>query len=101
MIELQSIICMDDGSKLGGRNLGVLQLQSGGGVTLSNGPRTLYGKMQDLKKPLVLARKTGRSDPVVGDENRARSVLAIEGVVRRKAVFTARPQLSIEREGGA
>eukprot|EP00435_Cladocopium_sp_Y103_P038330 s656_g10.t1 len=89
LIELQSTVYMEDGSKLVGQHLGTLEIGKEGNVTLNNGPRCLYGKMQELKSPLVLMEKTGQED-ASGD-----SILATRGVVYRKAVFNQRPQLSV------
>mmetsp|Transcript_32343 Transcript_32343/g.58732 ORF Transcript_32343/g.58732 Transcript_32343/m.58732 type:complete len:120 (-) Transcript_32343:32-391(-) len=99
LIEIQSTILMEDGSKLPGQELGTLEIGKEGVVTLSNGPRCLYGKMQDLKSPLVLMQRTGQEQAVDGDPTRRTAVLAARGVVRRKAIFNQRPQLSVESFG--
>ncbi|CAK9049438.1 unnamed protein product [Durusdinium trenchii] len=87
LIELQSTVQMEDGSKVAGQDLGILDIKDGD-VTLTNGPRCLHGKMQELKSPLVLMEKTGQED--AGD-----AILTTRGVVNRKAVFSQRPQLSV------
>eukprot|EP00440_Ansanella_granifera_P060654 gb/GFBE01065740.1/.p1 GENE.gb/GFBE01065740.1/~~gb/GFBE01065740.1/.p1 ORF type:complete len:113 (+),score=24.54 gb/GFBE01065740.1/:1-339(+) len=94
LIEIQSTALMEDGSKLAGQELGMLEIK-GGEVTLTNGPRCLYGKMQELKSPLVLMERTGQEECVDGDPSKKTAVLAARGVVRRKAVFAQRPQLSV------
>mmetsp|Transcript_58676 Transcript_58676/g.102717 ORF Transcript_58676/g.102717 Transcript_58676/m.102717 type:complete len:113 (+) Transcript_58676:39-377(+) len=96
LIEIQSSVTMEDGSPLAGNNFGVLEI-NGGKVTMTNGPRTLIGKMQDLKNPLVLMHRTGRTEYVEGDPDRPEELFTAHGVVRRKAVFSGRPQLSIEK----
>ncbi|CAK9049437.1 unnamed protein product [Durusdinium trenchii] len=60
LIELQSTVQMEDGSKVAGQDLGILDIKDGD-VTLTNGPRCLHGKMQELKSPLVLMEKTGQA----------------------------------------
>eukprot|EP00929_Paragymnodinium_shiwhaense_P050437 TRINITY_DN25382_c0_g1_i1.p1 TRINITY_DN25382_c0_g1~~TRINITY_DN25382_c0_g1_i1.p1 ORF type:complete len:111 (+),score=25.96 TRINITY_DN25382_c0_g1_i1:95-427(+) len=95
MIELQSYAMMEDGSSLCGNFLGELVLHAGNKVTLTNGPRTLTGKLVELPKPLVVMEKTGKSEGAADDENRRSEIFAAHGVVRRKAVFNSRPQLSV------
>ncbi|CAE8619215.1 unnamed protein product [Polarella glacialis] len=95
LIEIQSTALMEDGSALMGNLLGDLEIK-GGAVTLTNGPRCLYGKMENLKSPLVLMERTGQEESFQGDESKKNAVLAARGVVRRKAVFKDRPQLSVE-----
>lgn len=94
LLEIQSLAIMEDGSPLGGQFLGDLEVK-GKEVMLTNGPRTLYGKLQDLPKPLVLMERTGDTEPFQGDAQRQSAVLRARGVVRRKAVFNQRPQLSV------
>ncbi|CAJ1357045.1 unnamed protein product [Effrenium voratum] len=86
LIELQSTMYMEDGSKLADQDLGILEVTKEGNATLTNGPRALYGKMQELKSPLVLMERKGQDGDVI---------LAARGVVHRKAVFNQRPQLSV------
>mmetsp|Transcript_100248 Transcript_100248/g.283900 ORF Transcript_100248/g.283900 Transcript_100248/m.283900 type:complete len:115 (+) Transcript_100248:60-404(+) len=96
LIELQCILAMDDGSSLPGQELGTLELAADGKeVTMKNGPRTLYGQLKDLPKPLVVMKKSGRSTPYPHDPKREIVHLEAAGVIRRKAIFTDRPQLSI------
>ncbi|CAE7624978.1 unnamed protein product [Symbiodinium microadriaticum] len=92
LIELQSTAYMEDGSKVTGQELGTLQLK-GGTVVLTNGPRSLYGSLQELKSPLVLLERTGQEEQLVGDARAA--LLRARGVIRRKVVFNQRPQLSV------
>mmetsp|Transcript_35225 Transcript_35225/g.69934 ORF Transcript_35225/g.69934 Transcript_35225/m.69934 type:complete len:109 (-) Transcript_35225:221-547(-) len=93
LIEIQSLAVMEDGSPLAGQHLGILNMK-GSQVTLTNGPRTLYGKVQELPKPLVLMERTGRSEPYK-DTGRESAVLKAHGVVRKKAIFQQRPELSV------
>merc|ERR1712187_940393 len=95
MVELQSLAKMEDGSPLAGNFLGELLTKDNKAVTLTNGPRTLYGKLMELPKPLVLIEKTGESEPFHEDATRQSAILKAHGVVRRKAVFSGRPQLSV------
>ncbi|CAK0855288.1 unnamed protein product [Prorocentrum cordatum] len=101
LLELQHNVIMEDGSKLAGQDFGVLELTKTGEVTLANGPRTCYGKMSDLAKPLVLMERTGRHEPSYGGDTARKSlVLKAHGVVRKKVVFSQRPHLSVEGAGG-
>eukprot|EP00439_Symbiodinium_sp_Y106_P041262 s6248_g5.t1 len=92
LIELQSTAYMEDGSKVTDQELGTLQLK-GGTVVLTNGPRSLYGSLQELKSPLVLLERTGQEEQLVGEARAA--LLRARGVIRRKVVFNQRPQLSV------
>mmetsp|Transcript_11559 Transcript_11559/g.17405 ORF Transcript_11559/g.17405 Transcript_11559/m.17405 type:complete len:110 (-) Transcript_11559:152-481(-) len=94
LLEIQSLLVMEDGSSLAGQHLGVLEA-NGKQVTLTNGPRTLYGKLQDLPKPLVLMERTGQEEDFGGDSSRKSVVFKAQGMVRRKAVFNQRPQLKV------
>mmetsp|Transcript_5561 Transcript_5561/g.15953 ORF Transcript_5561/g.15953 Transcript_5561/m.15953 type:complete len:112 (-) Transcript_5561:122-457(-) len=96
LLEIQSYVRMDDGSPVSGKEFGYLELQGDGVITLVNGPRTLYGSIKKLPKPLVLMQRTESYEPFKGDEARKSLVLKVRGVVRKKAVFTGRPQLSIK-----
>eukprot|EP00927_Polykrikos_kofoidii_P073804 TRINITY_DN69829_c0_g1_i1.p1 TRINITY_DN69829_c0_g1~~TRINITY_DN69829_c0_g1_i1.p1 ORF type:complete len:112 (-),score=18.41 TRINITY_DN69829_c0_g1_i1:83-418(-) len=94
LIEVQSFAAMDDGSPLGGQFLGTLEVK-GGKVTLTNGPRTLLGTLISLPKPLVLMAKTDMVEMCEDDPSRQSTVLSAHGVVRKKVVFSGRPQLSV------
>mmetsp|Transcript_30135 Transcript_30135/g.70298 ORF Transcript_30135/g.70298 Transcript_30135/m.70298 type:complete len:117 (+) Transcript_30135:90-440(+) len=101
LLELQSQVHMDDGSSVAGKDFGVLEAQQGGGATLTMGARTLFGKLVELPKPLVLMEKTGREEHFQGDPARPSQIFAAHGIVRRKFVFSGRPQLSLNAAGGA
>merc|ERR1712107_120211 len=66
LVELQSWATTEDGAPLSGRDLGILKLLDGGKATITNGPRTLHGKVVNLAKPLVLMEKTDETEEVVG-----------------------------------
>ena len=79
---------------------------------LAMGNNTLKGKVEALKKPLVLFRKTGRREKGTlvgcrpqnaqngggaGPQNGEKElqVLEVEAVIRRKAIFTKRPSIHV------
>lgn len=90
------------------------------------GGNTLNGKIESLKKPLVIVRKTGRKERVFGSRsgsdlpaapkivsqfahNKVISqcakvtdfspeILEIEAVIRKKAIFTKRPAIHVPPE---
>eukprot|EP00747_Dinoflagellata_sp_TGD_P163157 gnl/TRDRNA2_/TRDRNA2_181534_c0_seq1.p1 gnl/TRDRNA2_/TRDRNA2_181534_c0~~gnl/TRDRNA2_/TRDRNA2_181534_c0_seq1.p1 ORF type:complete len:138 (-),score=22.04 gnl/TRDRNA2_/TRDRNA2_181534_c0_seq1:167-520(-) len=95
LLEIQSNVVMDDGSPVAGQEFGILQATEKGAVTLKNGPRTLHGKLEELKSPLVLMERTGNTEHFEGDPTRPTHVFQAHGVVKRKAVFKLRPQLSV------
>eukprot|EP00930_Biecheleria_cincta_P088808 TRINITY_DN78068_c0_g1_i1.p1 TRINITY_DN78068_c0_g1~~TRINITY_DN78068_c0_g1_i1.p1 ORF type:complete len:123 (+),score=32.08 TRINITY_DN78068_c0_g1_i1:33-371(+) len=94
LLEIQSTVLMEDGSSLVGEEIGLLEVK-GSAVTLTMGPRCLHGKLQDLKAPLVLMERTGQEESLDGDPDRKAMFLAARGVVRKKAIFSQRPHLSV------
>merc|ERR1712194_137363 len=82
LVELQSYAIMEDASPLAGQGLGVLEVKEDKSVTITQGPRTLYGKMQDLKNPLVLMQKTARSEPYKGVPDKQTAIINAYGIVR-------------------
>merc|ERR1719217_1532176 len=90
LLEIQSTFHSHDGTPLAGHEVGVLNVEESGVATLRNGPRTLYGKMQDLKNPLVMLEKTDRVEYYEGNPDRPEALFAAHGIVRRKCVFNGR-----------
>eukprot|EP00823_Brevimastigomonas_motovehiculus_P003106 TRINITY_DN1848_c0_g1_i1.p1 TRINITY_DN1848_c0_g1~~TRINITY_DN1848_c0_g1_i1.p1 ORF type:complete len:139 (-),score=30.49 TRINITY_DN1848_c0_g1_i1:418-834(-) len=84
-------------SSFGGIELGKLSLPSSGPPTLLIGNHYLVGEIVSLKKPLVICRKqfpaasTSRTPSNSSTDADAEATMQVLGVVRKKIVFTGRP----------
>ncbi|KAF4656092.1 Chromosome transmission fidelity protein 8 [Perkinsus chesapeaki] len=96
LIELQGAIRSPDG-KFDGRVLGQLTINSAGNPEIILGHHVLEGKMEPLKKHLIVFKKTGKRTPYFtnedGDGNVMSEVHEALGVVKWKAIFQTRARI--------
>ena len=89
---------MDPKMQKPGQRIGELQVGADGkSVQIRMGGNTLKGKIEKLKKPYLIARKTSRQVPFKNDASLKSEVLEVQAVVRQKALFTTRPSIKVPR----
>jgi len=79
-----------------GKHVGELTVDEHGNPNIVMGNRTIIGEFVVLKKPLALVKKTRRKRPL--GSNKESVVCEVQGVCRRKALFTTRPSIHIPPE---